>query len=98
MVDFSNRKEAERWFEDQPREVCIAMAARLALRVFPLCRSYILEDPPTRSDAFVLPLLRAMVPPLIAGTWPTRGGEVRSASARAAAAAAAADAARASAA
>lgn len=79
MVDFSNRKEAERWFKGQPREVCIAMAVRMALRVFPLCAPYILVNPSSRSDVFILPILRALAPPFVAGIWPTRGGEVRSA-------------------
>tara|TARA_E500000318_G_scaffold31305_2_gene31027 strand:- start:1270 stop:2859 length:1590 start_codon:yes stop_codon:yes gene_type:complete len=76
VVDFSNRKEAERWFKDQPDEVCIAMAVRSALRVFPLCRSYIYENPSEHSDAFILPVLRALAPPFIASTWPTKGGEI----------------------
>ena len=79
MVDFSNRNEAERWFRGQSREVCIAMAVRMALRVFPLCAPYILVNPSSRSDVFILPILRALAPPFVAGIWPTRGGEVRSA-------------------
>ncbi len=36
MTDFSNDDERLAWFKKQSREVCVAMAARTALRVFPM--------------------------------------------------------------
>ena len=35
-VDFSDFEQAQAWFRRQPREVCIALAMRSALRVLPL--------------------------------------------------------------
>jgi len=90
VVFFSNFDEARRWFKDQPREVCIAMAVRAALRVMPTVRSYILEDASARSASLVLPLLRTMAAPLVTATWPPGNGKLESAAAAAARAASAA--------
>jgi hypothetical protein len=60
MVDFSNHDEAQRWFEGQPREVAVAMAARAALRVLPMIVSGQGDLPDARFyDALVLPCFRA---------------------------------------
>jgi hypothetical protein len=56
-VDFSDHDQARAWFGGQSRDLCIALAARAALRVLPLIwRAQTVEGFPAR---VVLPVFRA---------------------------------------
>jgi hypothetical protein len=60
MVDFSYYHEARRWFEAQPSSVAVTIAARSALRVFPLIVTSKRSGPEVRFfNALLLPCLRA---------------------------------------
>jgi hypothetical protein len=60
MVDFSYYHEACRWFEAQPSSVAVTIAARSALRVFPLIVTSKRSGPEVRFfNALLLPCLRA---------------------------------------
>ncbi len=36
MVEITDRKSLERWLEGKPQRVCVLIAARAALRVYPI--------------------------------------------------------------
>ncbi len=38
LVDFQNREDFEKWLEGKPREVAVALAVRVALRVLPIAQ------------------------------------------------------------
>lgn len=64
-VDFSDLKATRRWFEQQPYEVAVAMAARAALRVLPLIATGRAVEPRARFfNTVALPCFRAA-----AATW-----------------------------
>jgi hypothetical protein len=87
MVDFSNRKEVERWLEQNKparrrREVAVALAARAALRVAPLLGQELTRGGRQRGEilsSLVLPCLRAAAAPWVAAKYPTHGAELRDA-------------------
>ncbi len=88
-VNLSDRKQFEAWLRQQKREVCVAIAARAALRVLPvLVTAFVgrLKNSAVTA-AVILPVIRAMALPLAAAKYPARGNELRAA-ARAASAAA----------
>jgi hypothetical protein len=90
-IDFSDRDQLELWLSNKPREVAVVFAARAALRVAPLLVS---ELGPLGSTIavvsrdLVLPVLRAMATPWIAGQHPTQNASAVHAAAVARAAAA----------
>jgi hypothetical protein len=56
-VDFSDAEQSREWFQLQPRDVCIALAARSGLRVLPLIDA--VHYTPDFAPRVVLPVLRA---------------------------------------
>lgn len=54
MAEFKNRRQFEAWLENQPREVAIALAARVALRVLP-----VVQTAKGYKGCLVLPVFRA---------------------------------------
>ena len=81
MDSLSNLKKLEKLLQTEPREVCIAIAARAALRVLPTFASEFSDrqNGAMVSPAIVLPIVRAMALPLAVATYPTRGDELRAA-------------------
>jgi hypothetical protein len=75
-MDFLDSEEARAWFERQPREVCIALAVRSALRVLPL-----IEDRSRGRQDFALrvalPVLRACFVAWAIAEYPTRRNRLR---------------------
>ena len=72
MVDFSDEDEARRWFQAQPRQVAVAMAARVALRALPMLVEGGLSGTETaryRSGA-VLPCFHAAITSWLAAKFP----------------------------
>lgn len=73
-----NPDEVATFLENQPRYIPAGFAARAALRsVTVLARSVEINE--ENANAIFAPILYAMALPLVAGTWPTRGGEVEDA-------------------
>jgi hypothetical protein len=86
-VNFADRDEARRWFGGQSREVCVALAARAALRALPLIwRARDVSDFPAR---VALPVFRAGFVARAVAEYPRSRARLRAASAAYAAAAAA---------
>src|SRR4051794_12890570 len=56
-VDFSNSEQGWTWFQSQPREVCMALAMRSALRVLPQIEAR--RDISDFAPRIALPVLRA---------------------------------------
>ena len=71
-------KQFEAWLKTQPREVCIAIAARVALRVVPLVafdlqtKGEILLSPSEVSRNIALPVMRAVALTLAAVKYPAK--------------------------
>jgi hypothetical protein len=57
LVDFSTSEQARAWFQSRPREVCIALIARSAMRVLPLIEGA--RGTAGFARRVALPLLRA---------------------------------------
>jgi hypothetical protein len=74
-ADFSDIDSAGGWFATQPREVCVALAARAALRVLPLIRRA--KDAPSFATRVLLPALRAAVVSWTAAELPAHAGRFR---------------------
>src|SRR4051794_6719037 len=72
-VDFSNREQAAAWFRRQTGEVCIAFAARSALRVLPLIDAVRTRSRPDFAARVALPVLRACFVTWAIGRYPSRG-------------------------
>ncbi len=73
-AEFQSRKAFIAWLYKQPPEVCMAIAARAALRVLPLLGTLgkaKIKLPQARAEIF-LPVLRAMALPWVAGKYPAR--------------------------
>jgi hypothetical protein len=83
MVDFSNRAEAGRWLEEQPREVAVAIVARAALRVLPLIVHAPPGDAATFSSAIALSCFRAAAMAWVTAKYPAHGNKLRGAAAAA---------------
>ena len=79
MVEISEPNDLEAWLKGRPREVAIVIAARASLRVLPLTADFARDGLPRWGAALLLPMFRAMAVPRVAGNWPTRGTEMRSA-------------------
>jgi hypothetical protein len=89
-VNFANRAQAGSWFEGQPRQVCLVLAVRAALRVLPLinCAHGVADFPPRVG----LPVFRACFVAWAVAEYPFGRYRLRGAAAAAARAAAFADA------
>lgn len=72
MVDFGNSADARSWFQAQPREVAVVMAARAALRILPIGPGHRLYMAQSRA-AVVLPYFRAAATAWVAGKFPIHG-------------------------
>lgn len=70
-----HRDEVAAFLEDQPKYIPAGFAARAALRSVSVLARF-LEINDKNADAILAPILYAMAPPLAAGLWPTRGGDV----------------------
>ena len=73
MVDFSNRDEAGRWLEEQPREVAVAIVAREALRVLSLIVNARPGDAATFGSAIALSCFRAAAMAWVTAKYPAHG-------------------------
>lgn len=95
MDEITNSDQLEAWLKDRLREDAVLIAARCALRVFPLLAPAIERNPEEHRKTIFLPICRAMAVASVTGIWPTQAAGVRevadaaSASARAATRAAA---------
>lgn len=85
MVEITDRESAEAWFKTQPQEICVATAARAALRSAAGMGN---EDHETL-DQLALPAFRAMIISAVAANRPT--AEIKMAALSAAASAASAN-------
>lgn|GEM_PF-2205245 len=83
LPDFSNRKEAESWLADQPREAALIFAARAALRTVPRLAA---AFAPTGSEGtlvgidIILPVFRCMAAARVAGRYSIDEAAIRRAS------------------
>jgi hypothetical protein len=70
--DWSDSDAAEAWLRTQPREVCVALAARAALRVLPLAIHALNRRSSDRRSRLLLPAFRAAAAAWSAGvrSWP----------------------------
>lgn len=84
-VNFANRAQAGSWFEGQPRQVCLVLAVRAALRVLPLinCAHGVADFPPRVG----LPVFRACFVAWAVAEYPFGRYRLRGAAAAAKAAA-----------
>lgn len=82
-----DKNEVTEFLVTQPKYIPAGFAARAALRTVAILPGSV-EVNQNRIDAVFAPAFHAMAPPLAAGTWPARGGEVLAAPSRAAAVAA----------
>ncbi|MEM0948868.1 MAG: hypothetical protein AAGK37_15820 [Pseudomonadota bacterium] len=73
MVEFSDKEDIERWLQDKPREVAIALAARSALRALPGIAQF--DDETFRGLA--LPTLRAPLVSAVAAVGPSAEARIR---------------------
>jgi len=96
LAEINNYEELEAWLRNQPREVEVAFAARMALRVLPLVARALPADSRKRGWALggiVLPVFRATAVPWAAAKFSEfgAGAELRKAAHQASEAAHAAD-------
>ncbi|MDV7340404.1 hypothetical protein RYZ26_12435 [Terasakiella sp. A23] len=89
MGNIESLDDYRKWLMGQDKQVAVAMAARISLRVIPVLFPVLNEAPSEYATSIILPVFRANSAPWFAGTWPNQRGEFRAA--RTAAYAAAAD-------
>lgn len=77
MDEITNSDQLEAWLKDRPREDAVLIAARCALRVFPLLAPAIERNPEEHRKTIFLPICRAMAVASVAGIWPTQAAGVR---------------------
>ena len=70
MVEIADYESAKAWFERKPSEICVAMAARAALRIVPIFDWSLEGNAQERRAALILPSLRAMAVASLAGRLP----------------------------
>ncbi|MEL6211443.1 MAG: hypothetical protein AAFR44_14945, partial [Pseudomonadota bacterium] len=90
MVEITNDDELKAWLRDRPAEDYALIAARVALRVFPMLGPVLDYDAYRRRVVIILPVFRALSVASFSGTWPAQAIEVRNAATLAARAASAA--------
>ncbi|MGD1925062.1 MAG: hypothetical protein ACFB03_12870, partial [Paracoccaceae bacterium] len=73
MVEIRNSGDLRKWLLTMPPEVGGIIAARIAVRVWPLARTYVLADPDTRRAALLLPMFRATALPWAAAECSAQG-------------------------
>jgi hypothetical protein len=80
MADLTDQKQLEEWLEAQPREVCIAIAARAVLRLFSTLshESSVWISASVAPGDVVLVIMRALVLPLCVAEYPSRDFQLRS--------------------
>jgi hypothetical protein len=76
-VDFSDHEHARLWFDQYPREVCVALAVRSALRLLPLIEASRNFDNFAARDA--LPVVRACFLAWAIAEYPSRRDHLREA-------------------
>ena len=79
MVEITDRESLEAWLETRRAENSILVAARSALRAFPLAAREIGIDAEEGRAGIVLPVLRALAVANFASRWPSLAGRVRKA-------------------
>ncbi|MEO0394116.1 MAG: hypothetical protein AAF213_12880, partial [Pseudomonadota bacterium] len=75
LVEIRNSGDLRKWLLTMPREVSGIIAARIALRVWPLARSDVFADPDNRRVALLLPKFRAAASPWAAAKCAAQGEE-----------------------
>lgn len=86
MDEITNAEQLEAWLKDRPREDAVLIAARCALRAFPLLEWVIDDNAAEHLATIILPTSRALAVASAAGTWPARAPSTMDASNQAAAA------------
>lgn len=79
MTKVNSREKLEKWLNGQEPEVCVAMAARVSLRVLPFLSSVVKDQAPKNAITMVLSVFRALSITWFAGAWRKQGGEIKAA-------------------
>ena len=81
MVDVTDKQEFQKWLSTQSRDVCIAITARAALRIFPVLADEFGRKRAARraSRNNVLPVIRCLVAAYVAAKYPNRINELAAA-------------------
>lgn len=72
MVEITNADELEAWLKDRPREDAVLIAARCALRVFPLLSIAQHQNKRELTASLVLPVIRGVAIACLYGSKPER--------------------------
>ncbi len=80
MVDLAKQEGFEEWLRTQPRDICIVIAVRAALRAFPVLAEEFgrRRKNQTVSRDIVLPVVRALASSLAVAKYPSKNDELSS--------------------
>ncbi len=80
MVDLAKQEGFEEWLRTQPRDICIVIAVRAALRAFPVLAEEFgrRRKNQTVSRDIVLPVVRALASSLAVAKYPSKNNELSS--------------------